>query len=441
MLASIGFAQDLPRPSISRARDASGPISRPYNLKIGPVAFSSSAGFGLEYLDNLNLSATDRTGDLVLRPWLGLNAVWQATRLNSLEFRTTLGYTKYLSHPELDSQNLLVSPDSALKFNLFIGDVKIVFSEQFGFQDDPIGDGSVSNVAALSRFTNTIGVNALWDLNDVIWSLGYNHYNLYTTGGASTTDTSLNNNASALDRSTDQFASAVFLKLAPTTGLGLEGTASYTAYPKNSRGDSTVYTLGPFIDFQLTAYTRIILSGGYQLYSSQSGSAGQDPTQFGSPVGIPGISGFGVQTPRSSESRRSDSDGSGYYFTIAVSHRLNRYYSDRLVIGREFQTGLLSDRTISTFVNYSSTFQLTRRLTLATSIGYEQSTQTSQFARSFGGATLPDFNRLSFGLNSGFQITRKLNVGIAYQYTSRTGDSALQEYTQNRLSLQFGYQF
>jgi len=441
LAVAIGQAQDLPRPSISRARDASGSFQRPYNLKLGPIALNAGAALGLEYVDNLNLSAIEKEGDLVLRPSLGISAVWQVTRLNNLSFQTSLGYTKYLSHPELDSQSVLISPDSALKFNLFIGDVKIVFSEQFSFQDDPIGEGAVSNVATFSRFTNTVGVNALWDLNDVIWSLGYNHSNLFTTGGAATTEGSLNNNASVLDRSTDQFTSAVFLKLAPTTGLGLEGTAAYTRYPKNSRGDSTVYSLGPFIDFQLTSYTRIILSGGYQLYSSQSGSSGIDSTQIGAPVGIPGISGFGLQAPRSSESRAGDSDGSGYYFTLAISHRLNRFYSDRLSIGREFQVGVLSDRSVNTFINYSSTWQLTRRFTLSSSIGYEHSEQTSQFSRSFNGASLPDYDRVTIALSTGYQITRKLSVGASYQFTNRFSDSPNQDYTQTRVALQFGYQF
>ncbi len=433
------WAQEIPRPSISRAASAAPSLARPYNLKIGPIAFTAFAGLGLEFVDNLNLTSTEKSGDLVLRPSVGITAAWQVTKLNSLELRTTLGYAKYLQHPELDTHSALISPDSEIRLNVFVGDVKIVLHEQFSLEEDPVGSG-VNGVAKLGRFTNTIGATLLWDLNDVIWSLGYDHFNFITTGNTANTNGSLNANLSSLDHSTDQVSSSVMLKLTPTTGLGLEGTASYSFYPKNERADSTVYGLGPFLDVQLTRYTHLTLGGGYQLYTSKNGGDSAPAPEFLTASSIPGVDSI-AGPQRSGSSPRPSGDGSGYYFNLALTHRLNRFYQDRLTLGREFQVGLLSDRTVTTFVAYTSQWTFNQRLSLTASARYENVEQTRQFADAFQSGALSNYQVYSAALSTSYQLTKKLNVAVSYQFTKRTADLALQEYSQNRLALQFGYQF
>ena len=423
---------------MSHAVEGAPSLTRPYNLKLGPIALTANAGFGVEFVDNLNLSGADKTGDIVLRPSISLQGVWQVTKLNNLELRTTLGYTKYLSHPELDSQAALISPDSVIRLNIYVGDVKLVLHEQFSLEEDPVGSGGVSGVAKLGRFTNTIGVTALWDLNDVVWSLGYDHYNFVTTGSTATTNGSANSNLSSLDHSTEQISSAVSLKFGPTTALGLEGTAAYSQYPKNPNADSTNFSLGPYLDMQLTRYTHMTFGVGYQIYSSQnSGGTGAALPEFvnaaGGAIGAPAASQGGTNQPRG--------DGNGYYFNLSLVHRLNSFYQDRLSIGRQFQIGLLSDRTETTFARYSSTWAFSRRLTLASSLDLEDVKQTSQFANSFGGASLPNYRFVGAALSTSYQLTKKMSVSLTYQYSHRFATTVGQEYAQNRLAIQFGYQF
>jgi hypothetical protein len=422
-------AQEIPRPSLSRRKESAPSLTRPYNLKIGPAAFTASAGLGLEFVDNLNLTSEDSSGDFIIRPAVSVAAVWQVTKLNSLDLSTTLGYTKYLDHPDLDSQSALISPDSAIRLNLFVGDVKIIFHERFSLQEDPITDGSVSGVAKLGRFTNTIGVALLWDLNDVIWSIGYDHLNYVTTGNTGTTNRSTNSNFSLLDHSTDQVSTSAMVKLGPTTDLGLEATAGYSRYPKNPENDATTFTLGPVLDIQLTRYTHLTLGGGYTLYSTESGEGGASPDMV-STQEFTGIGGATV-APRSNP---RGGDGDGYYLNLALQHRLNRSYQDQLAIGREFQIGLLSERTETTFINYSSSWYLSQRFSLASALFYENVRQTTRTA-------LSDFRRYGAVFSTSYLLTRKMNVGISYQFTRKTADVASQDYTQNRLSLQFGYQF
>ena len=440
-LLATAPAQEIPRPSLSRVKEAAPSIERPYNLKLGPVTFTASAALGLEYVDNVNLTSTNPSGDLIIRPSLSVTGVWQVSRLNNLEMRTTIGYTKYIDHPELDSQTALISPDSEIRLNIFIGDVKLVLHEQFSIEEDPVTQGGVSGVAKLGRFTNTVGANALWDLNAVVWSVGYDHYNFITTGDAGNTNSSLNNDLSTLDHSTEQLSTSFFFKLSPTTNLGLEGTAGYSSYPHNSRADYTMYSFGPFLDLQLTRYTHLTLSGGYQIYQSQNGGqAANVPDVFpqsaiagaGLPVSVP-------ERPQTSANQSGNNDG--YYANLAIVHRLNRFYQDRFSVGREFQVGLLSDRTETTFVNYASQWTFNRRLSLGTSLYFEDVQQTSQFAHSFGGATLANYKRFGVILNTSYQLTKKLNVSLRYQVVKQIADFAGQDYLQNRVGLEFGYQF
>ena len=429
---------------MSHAAEGAPSLTRPYNLKLGPIALTASAGFGIDFVDNLNLASTNKTGDIVLSPSLSIQGVWQVTKLNNLDLRMTIGYTKYIDHPNLDTQTALISPDSVIRLNVYVGDIKFVFHEQFSLQEDPVASGGVSGVAKFGRFVNTIGVTGLWDLNDVVWSLGYDHYNFTTTGSSASTDAQANNNVSVLDHSTEQLSTAISLKFGPTTALGLEGTAAYSQYPKNSAADATNYSLGPFLDLQVTRYTHVTLGVGYQIYSSQNGGTGTTP-EFLTNTGINGLAAnggaTGVPTGSQTGTNRPSGNSNGYYVNLSLVHRLNSFYQDRLSLGREFQVGLLADRTDTTFIRYSSTWAFSRRLALSTSLDYEDVKQTTQFANSFGGASLPNYRFFGGTLTTSYQITKKLSVGLSYQYSRRFSDNPLQEYAQNRFAIQFGYQF
>lgn len=428
-------AQEIPRPSLSRTRDGAPNLTRPYNLKLGPIALSASAGMGFEFVDNVNLTEEEKVSDVIFRPSLSIQGVWQVTKLNNLELRTGFAYTKYLNNPALDSQSALISPDSEIRLNIFVGDVKIIFHEQFSFEEDPTPDGDLSGVAKFGRFTNTIGVTALWDLNDVIWSLGYSHYNFITTGDATTTEGSSNSDLSSLDHSTDQVSTAVALKFGPTTAVGIEGTAAYSIYPNNSNGNYSSFSLGPYVDMQLTRYTHFTLGAGYQIYSSEGDTDSVPPPQF---VATPGVDGVITTSTVQNSNRQINGDGNGYYVNLSIVHRLNSNYMDRLSVGREFQIGLLSDRSETTFIRYSSVWAFSRRLSLTTSLAYESVRQRSQISTD---AVLSDYQYFSGALSTSFQISKKANVSLAYQHAQRISDVVGQDYSQNRLAIQFGYQF
>ncbi len=74
----------------------------------------------------------------------------------------------------------MIAPDSVLSFDVYIGDFKINFHDQFSYQQDPASIGSLSNVVNFNRFQNIAGIGGVWDLNKLILTLSYDHINFFS---------------------------------------------------------------------------------------------------------------------------------------------------------------------------------------------------------------------------------------------------------------------
>jgi len=182
MFSQHADGQEIPRPSYARQKQKTA-LPTVSNFRIGEVLMRVDARLTTQFTDNVDLSATPKA-DVLVNPEVGINATWAVTKLNTIRFRTAVGYAYYLNNPTLNRQTTTISPDSALSFDVDAGDVKINFHNQFSLQQEALSQGSLSNVATIERFTNTAGVSVLWDTNDVVWNLGYDHYNFLTLGGA-----------------------------------------------------------------------------------------------------------------------------------------------------------------------------------------------------------------------------------------------------------------
>ena len=262
-------AQEIARPSVARQK-AQQSLPTAGNLRVGKVLLNVDARLGMEFVDNVDLTPTG-SSDMIVTPQIGVNATWAATKLNTLRFRASIGYSSYYNNPRLNQQNIQISPDSALSFDVYAGDVKINFHEQFSLQNTAVDQGGVSGVAQLARFTNVIGTRALWDMNDVIWSLGYDHFNFITVGQAESSTGSVAANIANLDHSTDQISTSASFRLNSVALGGLEVTGSSSKYPKSSASDFTSLSAGPFLELQLTRNTHVYASMGYRAFNSASG--------------------------------------------------------------------------------------------------------------------------------------------------------------------------
>src|SRR5436190_13333042 len=272
--AGIARGQDAIRPSL--AGEAAAEARRqsidkiPYNLEVGPIKFRFSATMGIEYNDNINLAEdgsftfpsptgpiTIRTSpqeDIILHPQINLNALWPITQLNTLRFDIGIGHSFYLDHSNYDTSSILITPGSQLAFDIFVGDFRINLHDRFSLQQDPIDEIALSNVADYGRFENLAGISVLWDLNQAVVTLGYDHYNFIA----------MNSVFDYLDRAAEIFSGTIGFTPTSTMTVGLEGTVVDTYYDKNVLNDSWNYSAGLFLETQLTSYLKIRVAGGWK---------------------------------------------------------------------------------------------------------------------------------------------------------------------------------
>ena len=403
-------AQDVVRPSL--AGEAAAEARRqsldriPYNLLVGPVRFRFSATAGLEYNDNINLAEVRTEEDFIFRPMVNLNALWPVTQLNTLRFDIGIGYSFYFEHTENNTDGLLLAPGSQLSFDIFVGDFRINFHDRFSLQQDPIDEPAISNTADYGRFENTAGVSVLWDLNQVVVTAGYDHYNFIA----------INERFSYLDRAADSFAASISVAVSSTTGAGLEGALVDTRYCEDVHNDNWTYSAGGFVETQITSYLKLRVAGGYQMIDFE------DRDLF-----LIGPSGGFMRF-------RDDDMYEDFYFNALLSHRINAAITHRLAVGHEAELGVNSNYVTLDYIRHTATWNIINRTLLSTEIFYEE-------AEDSGGFVDERLHRYGGAITVGYQLTRHITLGARYQYIQKDSDVPFRDYKQNRFSIDGTYSF
>src|SRR4051812_4420382 len=203
------------------------------------MKFRFSATLGVEYNDNINLAedgsylfpsvptpiliTTEAQGSIILRPQVNINALWPITALNTFKIDLGIGYSFYLDHSSYNTNAVLVSPGSQLAFDIFVGDFRINLHDRFSLQQDPISEAQLSNVADYGRFENLAGISVLWDLNQAVVTVGYDHYNFIA----------MNSDFDYLDRNADILSGSIGFTPSSTMTIGAEGSVTNTYYDMN----------------------------------------------------------------------------------------------------------------------------------------------------------------------------------------------------------------
>ena len=411
------FAQELPRPSMARHQDQSHTLPTDYNMKLGPVLFNFNSSLGAEYVDNVGLSTSGSVSDFLLTPTVGIQASWPVTQVNTLTLSTSLGYTKYLTHPQYDTSHVLVSPDSRFSFDVYVGDFKINLHDDFSYQQDPVGEAALSNVVNFDRFQNVAGVTTLWDLNKVLVTLNYDHIN-FISSNIQNLNGSHVPNPGALDYTADQVSASAELHISSTFMTGLEAAGSVRSYDQFS-GDYTGFSAGPFMKLQVTDHIKAMLSGGYRYQVSPANNLG--PGQLMLP---------GTVMP-SSGGVNSDS----YYADLTLDHEVNKYYIERLSLGHDIELGLLGEQSEISYVNYTSSWHVNKRLNLALTLGYQNVNELGGLV----GVSSYDF--VTAGVQASFPVTKSISGAVYYQFNDKLANAAIQNYQQNRVGVILTYHF
>jgi hypothetical protein len=429
--AGITRAQDAIRPSLageSAAEARRQSIDKiPYNIEVGPIKFRFSATMGFEYNDNINLAedgsavffsptgpilvTTKPQEDFILRPQVNLNALWPITQLNTFKIDIGVGYAIYLDHSNYNTNGVLVNPGSQVAFDIFVGDFRINFHDRFSLEQDPVAEIALSNVADYGRFQNTAGVSVLWDLNKAVVTLGYDHYNFISTTSV----------FDYLDRNAEIFTGSIGFTPTSTMTVGIEGSFVDTYYDQQILNDSRNYSVGAFMETQLTSYLKLRVAGGYQKIDFDNTGLVNDAHNL-----------------------------SDYYANALLSHRVNSVLTQNLAVGHETQLGVNSNYVKLNYVRHTTSWNILYHTLLSTELFYEDADDSGGSGILFAPVPgVPNINpfvaehihRYGGALTLGYQLTPHVTLGLRYQYTQKDSDQPLRDYRQNRVAFDGTYSF
>jgi hypothetical protein len=400
---STAWAQDTIRPSetgamAAAARRQTEISTSGYLFKAGPVLFDASARMEFQYNDNVNLAQKARESDFIFRPALNLDAIWQATPLNTLRLNLGLAYALYSKHSDLDTHSVLIDPGSALTFDIYVGDfVRLTIYDQFAVLQNPIDEPTLSNVARFDRFQNSSGVTALFDFNDLKFVVGYNHF-FYKNFGP---------DFNYLDRNEDQFFTSASLRLSDALTAGLDANVAIINYRLNVNNNGTIWSTGPFIEATLSRYTKLRLTGGYQGTDFQQTGTTGDTSNYQS-----------------------------WYGNITLSHRLNQYWTHSLSVGHEARLGLEVNFYSDTYVRYLAQWQINSRMAAGIDAFFENADES-------GGPQLDPEHSKRWGssLSLTWRLGDRLSTELRYGYVRKRSDLDLRSYYQNEGTVGFSYKF
>ena len=393
-----------------------------HNFAIGPVRFSLAAGFGVEVNDNITLSDNGRESDVVLRPSLNLDATWLVSDMNILRFSVGASYAKYLSHSKYDTEGILLSPTSELAFTFILGEVKFTIRDRFSYQEDPYDIPVLSDIARYRRFENQIGVRADWEANSSFTlSGGYDHYNLWARDDI----------FSDQDRSIDTVFFKPSYALSPTLRIGLNTSASYINFNESSRGDGSNLMVGPFVEWQLSAYTNLYLEAGYQRLEFD-GNGFTNNRLLEELLEENGFS--AAQRKQLLEDELQDDSGSdSYYVRFEVNNEPAESFKHRFSASKTAEIGFLSNSYDLYHIEYNADWTVIRDTSIAPTVFYEYYKTSGSFQEKA--------HRIGAAIGVRHHLTNSITLGLDYRFLSKDSNLPQADYYQNLTFLSIYYKF
>jgi hypothetical protein len=381
----------------SRAKQMQSPD---YTFKKGDFQMLLLPSLGFDWNDNINLSQTNVMDDFIITPSVGITASYPLTQRNLLYLDITIGYDRYINHPNLSTFDLNSSSGTGLSFDVAVKDVLINFHDWMSYSQDAAQTATVANTPSYGTFQNTAGLSATWDMDQTKLTLGYDHQNILAT---SAQFNDVNHSSEML------FARASF-QVHPKVAIGLESSAAFTTYEETILNNNNVYTVGPYAEFRPDDFLKFTVRGGYSINQFQNTSTN-------------------IQT----------ASQNSWYADVNVTHQPRDSVSYSLDIGREVQLGAQSDLVEDWYVRPNITWKIIRGLDFNTSLFYEHGDQGVGSVGSLPGSPNGTFNYYGGALSLQHQLTSRLALSLNYRLTMRSSGAPNDSYTQNLVGLLLTY--
>jgi len=368
-----------------------------YTVKSGDFRLLVTPSLELDWNDNINLSRDNAEADFILRPLVALNASYPLGAYNLLNLSVAFGYDEYLEHAAYSQWRL--DSGSELSFDVYIKDFWINFHERPQYSQDPGVEAAVAGTGSGSygTFQNTAGLSGTWDLEDVTLTLGYDHQNVM----------SLSSQYNQINHASELIVARTGLQFNPRLTVGVEGTATFTAYDQAVLNDNQVYSAGIYGDWRPGSYFSVQPHVGYTIFESGQTSASVKGGNLAS-----------------------------WYANLTLAHQVTDFLSYSLSAGHEILPGIQSDAIEDSYIRPSVDWKVIKDVTLQTSLFYVHGVEGGGQQASL---QEKNYDQYGGGLNLSYSLTKKVRISLNYGLTLRSSNVALREYTQNLVGLQITY--
>lgn len=377
---------DLPFPEYYRVGDDH------YGHHIGKVQMHYGASVAMTFTDNRNLNSRNQEADFGVNSTANLGGFYVFDDRQKFQIDVGVGYQWWLNSHERDG--LYITPSSHIDYACQLGDVRVSLSNTSSTSADatsrPEYSGGVGNSQqdlAFYQLRNVSDVGANWALNRSFSVAGNYGFTL---------ERSLNDQFQSLDSDRHMFRIEPQWHISAPLTLGLYGTYSIYDYLQDVQNDGTMVSGGGSVYWRARDNLNVSLSAGYSKSEFDQNGSIQDTSNFGGPT-----------------------------FSLSIAHTMNKYMNETLAASRGMEGGFGSNYTDSYSVTYGLTARLAR-FTPVLTVTYNNFTQSGNNGQSGG------TYRISLG--TGFQLTRRLNLGTSYTANIRSTGDADQDYLENRIA-------
>jgi hypothetical protein len=371
-----------------------------YTFKKGDFQMLVVPSLGFDWNDNVNLSQTNVWQDFIIEPAVGITASYPFSERNLLYLDFSIGYDRYLEHPQLSTFDLNSASKTGLSFDIGIKDVTTSLHDWISYSQDGSQNATVANTPSYGTFDNTAGLSSTWDLNQVTLSAGYDHENVIATSSQ----------FDDINHASEMLFARAALQVHPKVTTGLEASADFTTYDQMALNNSDVYSVGPYVEFIPDEFFTMTVRGGYSINQFQNTSTN-------------------IQTANQNT----------WYGGISISHQPRESISYSLDMGREVQSSAQSDLVEDWYVRPNISWKIIRGFDFNTSFSYEHGNQGVGSVGSLPGSPNGKFDWFTGELSLQHPLTSRLTLGLDYRFTVRASATPNDGYTQNMVGLLITY--
>ena len=372
------------------------PENQPYTFKLGDLRMLVAPEAQLDWNDNVNLAKRDGQGDFIFRPTLGLATLYPITERNLLELNIRFGYEKYFRHDELSTW--YVESGSELAFRVWIKDLTLEVHERPSYIQDSAQQPAIAGTGNFGAFNNTAGFIASWELNAAEISAGYDHQTAIST----------TKEFRSQDRDSDLANVRAGFATPFKVTAGVEALANFTRYHEAVLNNNHSYGAGGYADWKAGDYFTVRSKIGWEIFQFEDTS----------------------KTIRTA-------DLNSFYGNLQFVHQPTKAISYSIGAGHEVEQGIQADLIEDWFCRSTVDWKVLKAWQVNVSVSYMHG---KQGAGNVTGNLSENFDWVSLGAGTSYQLTDRLSFALNYQLISRSSNISSRAYTQNDVGISLTYQ-